>query len=61
MWDGGEGARLVGHQLVTGACLTGLAIRRGGSLATLDQPHYRAVGTQVGGRECGGVGRENFV
>ncbi len=31
------GVRLVGHQQVTDACLLGLAIRRGGVLATLDQ------------------------
>ncbi len=31
------GVRLIGHQQVTDACLLGLAIRRGGVLATLDQ------------------------
>jgi toxin-antitoxin system PIN domain toxin len=31
------GTRLVGHQQVTDAYLLGLALRRGGSLATLDQ------------------------
>ena len=31
------GARLVGHQQVTDAYLLGLAIRRGGMLATLDE------------------------
>ena len=31
------GVRLMGHQQVTDACLLGLAIRRGGVLATLDQ------------------------
>jgi toxin-antitoxin system PIN domain toxin len=31
------GARLVGHQQVTDAYLLGLALRRGGVLATLDQ------------------------
>ncbi len=30
------GVRLVGHQQVTDACLLGLAIRKGGVLATLD-------------------------
>lgn len=30
------GIRLMGHQQVTDACLLGLAIRRGGVLATLD-------------------------
>ena len=32
-----SGARLLGHQQVTDAYLLGLAIRRGGMLATLDQ------------------------
>jgi toxin-antitoxin system PIN domain toxin len=31
------GARLLGHQQVTDACLLGLAMRRGGVLATLDE------------------------
>ena len=31
------GARLVGHQQVTDACLVGLALHHGGKLATLDQ------------------------
>jgi predicted nucleic acid-binding protein len=31
------GVRLLGHQQVTDAYLLGLAIRRGGALATLDQ------------------------
>lgn len=31
------GVRLMGHQQVTDACLLGLAIQRGGMLATLDQ------------------------
>lgn len=31
------GVRLIGHQQVTDAYLLGLAIRRGGALATLDQ------------------------
>jgi len=31
------GVRLLGHQQVTDACLLGLAIRRGGVLATLDK------------------------
>lgn len=47
------GLRLVGHQQVTDAYLLGLALRRGGLLATLDQsiaaltepksPEYKAV------------------
>ena len=34
---GFAGVRLIGHQQVTDAYLLGLAIRRGGVLATLDE------------------------
>lgn len=43
------GVRLLGHQQVTDACLLGLALRRGGVLATLD--HRIAALTAPGSKE----------
>lgn len=39
------GARLIGHQHLTGAYLLGLAIQRGGVLATLDREISSLVGS----------------
>jgi uncharacterized protein len=45
------GARLVGHQQVTDAYLFGLAIRRGGVLATLDQRIAALIDPKSAGHE----------
>ena len=46
------GVRLMGHQQVTDAYLLGLAIRRGGVLATLDQRFAALTEPKSAERKC---------
>jgi len=51
------GVRLVGHQQVTDAYLLGLALRRGGLLATLDEQIAVAYRTKIARVQGSGAGR----